>query len=84
MGVSNGTSNTWYVYNRLNEIEELNLFGNNISGSIPDWIGSLNLLHFLSLTGNELSGELPIGICDLVKLEQLRLYYNSFEGIFSS
>jgi Leucine-rich repeat (LRR) protein len=56
---------------------------NKFSGSIPDWIGSLNLLKNLHFSDNRLSGELPIGICDLLNLEELRIYGNHFEGILS-
>jgi hypothetical protein len=44
----------------VNEIEELNLWGNNLHGSIPAWIGSLSLLKFINLNYNVISGELPI------------------------
>jgi hypothetical protein len=46
----------------VNEIEELNLWRNNLHGSIPDWIRSLNLLESLYLGENDFSGELPIEI----------------------
>jgi hypothetical protein len=72
-----------YDYNYLNEIEELVLYKNNFSGSIPAWIGSLNLLNYLSLWGNELSGELPIGICNLYLIKWMILNENTIEGISS-
>jgi hypothetical protein len=67
-----------------NEIEELNLWGNNLHGSIPDWIGSMSLLEYLLLGENDFSGELPIGICDLVSLVESRVcfLYPHASGIF--
>jgi Leucine-rich repeat (LRR) protein len=61
--------------------EELSLWRNYFNGSIPDWIGSLNLLKHIYLNYNELSGELPIGICDLVNLQKLYIHDNSFVGM---
>jgi Leucine-rich repeat (LRR) protein len=87
-GVSYRTTDaqvTWYIY-KCNEIGYLNLSRNNFRGSIPAWIGSLNLLESLELGRNEFSGELPIEICELVNLEELSIYNNHIEGmiIFSS
>jgi hypothetical protein len=59
----------------------LSLWGNNLSGGIPEWIGSLNLLEHLNLGENIFSGELPIGICDLANLKDLWLRNNQIEGI---
>jgi Leucine-rich repeat (LRR) protein len=76
----------------LVKLEELYIFytkveGNdffNTQGSIPECIGSLNLLGHLDLKRNKLTGELPIGICKLVKLEQFSLNDNMIEGIIAS
>jgi hypothetical protein len=61
----------------VNEIEYLALHKNNLRGSIPNWIGSLNLLVSLRLSRNDFSGELPIGI----NLERLRIYDTKVDGI---
>jgi hypothetical protein len=84
--VSGGTTDTQgsrYVYQWLMKCFKvfLELHANYFSGSIPDWIGSLNLLNHLNLERNLLSGELPIGLCDLVNLQNLEIYDNSIEGM---
>jgi hypothetical protein len=62
----------------------LALHNNNFNGSIPDWIGSLNLLYYLNLERNEFSGELPIEICDLVNIGALDIFNTLVEGTILS
>ena len=57
---------------------ELDLSGNNLSGSIPESIGNLINLTTLNLSDNSLTGEIPIDLEHLVNLENLYLHNNQF------
>ncbi|XP_073118961.1 receptor-like protein EIX2 isoform X1 [Henckelia pumila] len=58
----------------------LNLSGNNLTGSIPQQIGNMNIyLDFLDLSRNSLSGGIPSGIW-ILRVGVLNLSYNNFSG----
>ena len=52
----------------------------NLSGNLPENIGSLEHLEALWLSGNQLSGEIPESMGDLANLELLYLSDNQFSG----
>ena len=43
----------------------MNLYDNNLTGSIPSEIGNLTNLDELFLNNNQFTGEIPESICDL-------------------
>jgi Leucine-rich repeat (LRR) protein len=75
---------TWYgvtvVNNRVNQ---LNLTGNNLEGSIPASLGNVSLLEGLVLIDNKLTGVIPSSLNNLVNLSQVHLEdnYYTFDGL---
>ncbi|KAF5943816.1 hypothetical protein HYC85_017893 [Camellia sinensis] len=57
------------------KLNELNLADNEISGKIPEEIGTLSVLSYLDLSGNQFSGKIPIGLENLM-LSRLNLSNN--------
>ncbi|KAK7354260.1 hypothetical protein VNO80_19719 [Phaseolus coccineus] len=60
-------------------LENLNLSGNRISGSLTNNIGNFGLLEVLDLSSNNFSGEIPEAISSLVSLKVIKLDHNRFE-----
>lgn len=61
-------------------VKEINLYNNNLTGTIPTSIGNLSVLTFLSLSNNHLSGTIPAQIGNLTNLTGLYLYLNQLSG----
>jgi hypothetical protein len=59
-----------------NALRVLTLANNQLSGEIPELLGSLVSLRWLSLESNQLSGEIP----ELLKLDWFDLRYNQLSG----
>jgi len=57
---------------KLSDLEYLDLGSNSLSGSIPDWIGSMSRLKVLGLEKNRLEGNIP-SLASLTKLITLDL-----------
>ncbi|OQY54901.1 MAG: hypothetical protein B6245_20620 [Desulfobacteraceae bacterium 4572_88] len=64
----------------LSNLQELNLFGNHLSGTIPPEIGNLSNLRELHLQNNSLSGAIPSNLGSLSILEKLSLQGNMLAG----
>ena len=64
---------------RLDRLERLFLYGNELSGSIPAALGELANLEQLDLSHNELSGPIPPEVGNLYKLKQLLLHTNALD-----
>ncbi|MYN63755.1 MAG: PEGA domain-containing protein, partial [Acidobacteria bacterium] len=50
-------------------VRRLDLFGNQLTGSIPSSLGSLTNLEYLHLGGNQLTGSIPSSLGSLTNLE---------------
>ena len=55
-------------------------YGYELSGGIPQQIGSLTKLYLLDLSRNKLNGIIPAEIGDLLELNSLKLYSNELNG----
>lgn len=62
------------------KIISLELYGNSLSGTIPESIGNLESLNYLSLGNNSLTGEIPESMGDLINLISLSLDNNTLSG----
>jgi len=71
------SSEIWLLADSLNYLW---VNENNISGSIPTEIGSLNSLQWLWLDNNNLTGAVPSEIGLLTSLRSLRLHGNNFSA----
>ena len=63
----------------LDQMEQLSLCDNQLSGSIPD-LGRLSELQLLRLWNNQLSGEIPASLSALTNLTNLDISRNNFDG----
>ena len=69
---------------RLTKLRDLSLANNELSGTIPDWLGSLIDLKHLQLNNNDLAGNIPPKLGDLTKLVKLSLSGNALTGCIPS
>ena len=72
----------WYGVrvDSLGQVVELNLYENNLTGSIPPELGNLASLRKLRLSINNLTGSIPPELGNLASLETLALYTNRLTG----
>jgi hypothetical protein len=68
------------IFNNSVEIFALDLSHNNLTGTIPEWIGRLSNLRFLLLSYNNLEGEIPIQLSKLDQLTLIDLSHNHLSG----
>jgi len=64
----------------LNKLQSLNLYENELSGSIPESLGNLSNLLQLGLSTNKLSGRIPNSLGNLKSLQKLYLNTNKLSG----
>ncbi|XWS37608.1 hypothetical protein CRYUN_Cryun19dG0059600 [Craigia yunnanensis] len=64
----------------LSNIIALELFRNELNGSIPATIGMLQEVQGLFLDDNKLQGSIPYNVCGLEKLSELSLSGNMLQG----
>ena len=72
---------TWL--NDLTSLEELNLWGNEMGGTIPD-LSDLSNLKLLKLQNNSLTGSIPAWFGDMNSLGGLYLHANDLSGSIPS
>ena len=72
----------WYGVSTdtASRVTSLELGDNQLSGSIPAWLGCLTKLKILELGGNQLFGSIPSSLGDLTNLEVLELGWNQLSG----
>ncbi|ERN02458.1 hypothetical protein AMTR_s00215p00026760 [Amborella trichopoda] len=75
---------TFLVELRLSRLNVLQLDGNQLSGSIPESLGSLLSLEWLDLGENKLEGSIPSTLINLSRLNVLQLYGNQLSGSIPS
>ncbi|RHY32440.1 hypothetical protein DYB32_002563 [Aphanomyces invadans] len=68
-------------FTALSNLEVLNLEGNEFTGPLPEWIGTMSSLEVLNLNGNRLHGPLLDSIIDNVNLVELSLAQNELTGL---
>ena len=72
---------TWYgVTLDVSAVLNVNLYNNNLTGTIPNAIGDLGSLVSLTLGENHLSGAIPTSIKKLTKLGFITLAGNDYTG----
>ena len=73
--------NTWHGVTVANDrVTRINLNSNNLVGTIPRELGSVNQLQYLNLVNNQLSGSIPPELGDLAQLQRLILRDNLLSG----
>ena len=72
----------WQSLAKFENLEYLDLSGNNLSGAIPLQLSQLTKLKYLDLSRNQLTGEIPKELANLGNLREdgLRLYGHEFAG----
>lgn len=70
--------------NENNKVIGLDLYNNNLSGTLPTNIDDFDQLKTLDLGSNLLTGDLPGNLYNLFNLEKLGLPINNFTGTISS
>ncbi len=81
----NADVSTWHgvTLNSTGNVIDLNLFDNNLKGTIPSQIGDFSKLESLNFDNNTLTGQVPIEIEKLASsLKRLSLSLNELEGEF--
>jgi Leucine-rich repeat (LRR) protein len=79
--LSNSPIRTWYGVTVVGDnITEIRLKKNNLTGTIPSELGQLTSMKYLSLDTNKLSGNIPSQLGNLSNLEYLYLSGNQLTG----
>ncbi|KAM3245348.1 hypothetical protein ACQJBY_056587 [Aegilops geniculata] len=64
-----------------NKLQEFSVWGGNMTGNLPIWIGNMTSLSVLEASENMLTGPLPVGVGALGNLKMLDLSYNNFNSV---
>ena len=80
--LSDAPLGTWYgvTADKSGRVIELDLWHNNLSGTIPPELGNLTALTNLRLSGNNLNGTVPPELSNLTALTNLYLGWNRLSG----
>lgn len=70
----------YYKGNILSYMSGLDFSSNQLEGSIPESIGSMQWLRALNFSNNSFSGPIPKSLSNLSNLESLDLSHNSLTG----
>ena len=65
-------------------VTQLSFDDNQLTGSIPSWLGSLKNLRGLDLDRNQLTGSIPSALGSLTNLEVLEFSNNQLTGLIPS
>ncbi|KAJ0722216.1 putative leucine-rich repeat-containing, plant-type, leucine-rich repeat domain superfamily [Helianthus annuus] len=76
-GIDLAKASDWFQ-----NLESIDLAYNQLTGTIPDSVGSLHLLKTLQMNINQLTGSIPDTIGGLSSLNFLDLSYNNLNGSF--
>ena len=71
----------WGEVYSVEDTDTLDLYNNQLTGSIPPEIGNLTNLTYMNLGSNQLTGSIPSEIGNLTNLYGLSLRYNQLTGI---
>ena len=80
--LSDAPIGTWYgvTTDESGRVIELDLWQNNLNGTIPSELGDLTFLNTLNLFDNQLRGEIPPELGNLTSLVVLNLSQNELRG----
>lgn len=75
---------TWFGISAIEDghLTNLNLWGNNLAGVIPNEIGNLQYLTYLNLGNNNLEGPLPQSLKNLTKMNTISVSECKINGPF--
>ena len=65
-------------------VTELQLWENNLSGTVPSDLGNLSHLNLLALQDNQITGTIPLGLGSLSNLRELVISSNQLTGAIPS
>jgi Leucine-rich repeat (LRR) protein len=73
---------SWFglTFNANNRVSAINLNDNNVTGSLPPEIGTLNELRVFNIDNSNLTGNIPSEIGNLTKLEEIVLGSGQLTG----
>jgi len=66
--------------NDAGSLTQIDLYSNQLHGSLPDSLAEITTLTWLALVSNSISGTIPARLANLTRLTTLWLYSNDFSG----